>query len=78
MCEYSDKIITTCSTTIYNLIDDTTVDYIKFLRGANLVESLSERYIDLLKKSTTTYAKAQVVDTFNTKLNWLTESIKRD
>jgi len=37
MCEYSDKIITTCSTTIYNLIDDTTVDYIKFLRGASLV-----------------------------------------
>lgn len=78
MCDYSDIVVEKCCDTIYSLIDDEDVDHVKFLRGVSLIESLSERYVGLLNNSATTYAKAQVVDTFNIKLESLTKSIKQD
>lgn len=78
MCDYSDKVVERCCDTIYSLINDEEIDHVKFLRGVSLIESLSERYVGLLKNSATTYAKAQVVDTFNLKLENLTKSIKQD
>lgn len=78
MCTYSDKVVERCCDTIYSLIDDEELDHVKFLRGVSLIESLSERYVGLLNNSSTTYAKVQVVDTFNLKLDNLTKSIKQD